>query len=877
MANTPQIKSTFWNNTDAKPIVQNSWTAGTAQASAQPQTDGSVKTTFANVTPATPVAPVPTTQATPETPQVPNVPTTPTTTTPQKTGKKSVVPKWVTTPSTPPIPSTPETKTPPTPTQTQSSGDPVKDWVNAGGNRADFEKIIEDRYGTVATYDKATDSYTAEVNGKSYKWAFDANNNPIKTENQIAVKPTDDELLSRFQTWLDQNINRNVLVDMVKNNPHLKDQFGAMYANYKKNKKTDSDIKLIQSMDEKQIYESIKNGKFTTKWEAFNWLKTNDPEKYAKYQEYAKIQFGIDVTKDEPIVWDSFTWMDFNAIYKDVLTTWTDFKKEVENILNAQELQDAKALMSEKRKNLLDLQTKYKQTADDIRAKYPNQSESWVNAMVSKEQGAIMKQLELAQDDYQLEVENYNILQWEAKQKIDAMTLDATQKQQAFATALNIYNSNRARMDLKEQRDFEKESQKIAEERQFEYTKKLAEFQQEMADKNLTGWQYIDDGKWNLNYVYKWEVKKVLTGLGKKISTSEDDLYTYNTYKNDITWGYDVIGVNKKTGNVTHKALWVDGTNPNQSNYISYIWNGKITSYGGTHDGYSGLDIDGNVWDPIPVPATVKVVQAQSHKQYGNTVVVEVQDWPYAGYQIRYSHLNKGANYNIGDVLNPWDVIGEIWNTWYVLNSQWQVPTAKELASWTGSHLDLVMYDKNWQKLNSHQVESIASDMIQWVWQSQKYDDGKLALMASITSLTPTTKKALFEAGLTAEDWAKFNDWQLPPTESQYKQAENIISKIDNFMTHPWFNGAVWASLSKWNGAWLPWSDTQSFINSFNSFIANLVLPNLWQLKWPMSDKDIQFLKDTATSVQLSDSEDEFIRKLAELKQKYKIILNKRK
>ncbi len=61
----------------------------------------------------------------------------------------------------------------------------------------------------------------------------------------------------------------------------------------------------------------------------------------------------------------------------------------------------------------------------------------------------------------------------------------------------------------------------------------------------------------------------------------------------------------------------------------------------------------------------------------------------------------------------------------------------------------------------------------------------------------------------------------------------------------------------------------------FNAFRDQLVLPNLGQLKGPMSDKDVQFLRNTATSLSPDMSEAEFKSTLEQLRKKYQEIIDK--
>jgi len=91
-------------------------------------------------------------------------------------------------------------------------------------------------------------------------------------------------------------------------------------------------------------------------------------------------------------------------------------------------------------------------------------------------------------------------------------------------------------------------------------------------------------------------------------------------------------------------------------------------------------------------------------------------------------------------------------------------------------------------------------------------------------------------------------------------QLEKISTEAQSLLKHPWLSWGVWVSFQKvlWENRVIPWTDTANFIAKFKSFRDNLVLPNLDKLKGAMSDKDIEFIRNSATPLNLSMSEEEF-------------------
>lgn len=167
------------------------------------------------------------------------------------------------------------------------------------------------------------------------------------------------------------------------------------------------------------------------------------------------------------------------------------------------------------------------------------------------------------------------------------------------------------------------------------------------------------------------------------------------------------------------------------------------------------------------------------------------------------------------------------------------------------------------------------------------YDDKQLALLQGIEKFpsTPAVIKTLEDNGLTPADWSLMNDGKLPPTNNQVKQARSILDTITELEKHPGINEAVGAGFYKFLPGWgrnedgtynFPvGTDANDFYYKFLNFRDTLVLPNLGQLKGPMSDKDVAFLKNTATALDLGMSQDQFEAELKKIKDRYQAIVDK--
>lgn len=81
-----------------------------------------------------------------------------------------------------------------------------------------------------------------------------------------------------------------------------------------------------------------------------------------------------------------------------------------------------------------------------------------------------------------------------------------------------------------------------------------------------------------------------------------------------------------------------------------------------------------------------------------------------------------------------------------------------------------------------------------------------------------------------------------------------------------WSWNKVWGKVFGGESGLIPWSAAASYKKNLDNFISLQILPNLWKLKGALSDKDIQFLKDSASSLGWDMSEKEFINNINEIK-----------
>lgn len=111
-----------------------------------------------------------------------------------------------------------------------------------------------------------------------------------------------------------------------------------------------------------------------------------------------------------------------------------------------------------------------------------------------------------------------------------------------------------------------------------------------------------------------------------------------------------------------------------------------------------------------------------------------------------------------------------------------------------------------------------------------------------------------------------------------WKDEQDIVDSIDRLLTHPGISGAVWFWFqkigAKYNplideATWfVPGTEAFNFARDFNALRDLLAKPGLEGIKGAMSDKDLEFLRNTATSGNLGMSEKAFKAELNRIREK---------
>lgn len=109
--------------------------------------------------------------------------------------------------------------------------------------------------------------------------------------------------------------------------------------------------------------------------------------------------------------------------------------------------------------------------------------------------------------------------------------------------------------------------------------------------------------------------------------------------------------------------------------------------------------------------------------------------------------------------------------------------------------------------------------------------------------------------GYTDKDISNYRAGNMPLTEKQKTSSLEVMSSIKDLITNYDWNDAV----GKFDySRVLGLQDAEDAKVAIDNLVAKLTLPNLGVLKWPMSDKDIEFIKAASSKLGTTQSNKSF-------------------
>ena len=497
----------------------------------------------------------------------------------------------------------------------------------------------------------------------------------IETKEDGVEALKKEEALDTFDNMIRSGATFQDVTDFIQANPQYRNDYISSFKTFQKQSRNLKFVSRFDNATQAEINQWLQSGNIIIGSNEFNSLS---PQKQAEIKALNRQMNSVgrtDLSK-----FDST--LSFNEILEQVKEVFSsDVREKSEQLMNNEDLKDARNNMTDVKKKISKLDDKLENLEDDLKGS--TISSITMRSKLREQRKSLIREKNLLIDEYNAELSTYKLIKDDINDQISIYKEEDAQNRQNYALALNLYQQNRAEMREDEKLLFQEQSKERASQRTLDNQKALAEFNAKLKEDNLSGGQYIDNGKWDLVYVRWGEQISVLKWLWKVQWQSDDTNYNYKTYQND-DGTYTVLGTPKKQG----MSPFIQNFGINGDVWWDFVQNTgtwTVTSYGWEHDNFEWLDIDGNVWDPIPLPLSGKVIEVGKQKWYWNTAVVQLED----GNKIRFSHLNETFAQE-WDFLSAWSMIGTIGNTGFVKDINGNIPTKEQLASGVWSHLDIV-------------------------------------------------------------------------------------------------------------------------------------------------------------------------------------------
>lgn len=680
-------------------------------------------------------------------------------------------------------------------------------WKDTDKSLWTLEQMVEARYGTVATQNPDW-TLSAIIWDKKYQWNMDKDWNPIKSE--VPLTPAEKIKM--------QSINKY----------------------------------MTASTDE--LYSAMISGNITKEMEQS--LMTNPNYVIAKEKVSKKLSTD-NINSQMNGIYNTMTWKPTkedttiedmsNKTTTNLESKWIDVPKFSEYMAKDETLSADVISLNSQLKTIKELKDTAEANTKRIVKNYPWISKASSILLSARENEPLYEQIKalsydatelqaninyrqsILEEDYKAELAQYQLQEWRAYQ--ERLTAEERAYNQEMTQEERVYNEQKATADL---------------ERQYAYTywdlDSTNPTLQNIAIKNALTDMYT-----------KYQDIPWMESMARKEQKVQDLMNKW------MTWSQAIAQVeNEIRSSDRYKQMITPESEKAQA--LIKMWEDKI--------------YDPNTWkwivspwvstDNLPWLSNI----AWNNIQCGKAVNTYIQDVTWS-----YGKMWDTLNSKLKAIQSIWEsewpvqwwvfvsnpLNNTVWHTWIVqtVNNDWSITVLEANAEWKSTWWPL--------EEKTYSAEQVARMKFSKAPQ-KTYSDNDIALLSSVTKLDKQWKETLKENNFTEQEWANFNAWLLPATKKQKADADTIVKKVDDIFAWDWTD-AVWTLKSRvFTWAWTDRKVTELKVNALKDLLA---MANLDKIKWAMSDKDIEFLRNTATYLSTDLSEPEFEKTLKQIRDKY--------
>lgn len=709
-------------------------------------------------------------------------------------------------PVTPPVTETPKVEAPKTPTVETPPTPITKDtsWNDIKDkNLSSLEQLVEARYGTVATQQNG--KLTGQINGKNYEWAIDAQGNPVKTEVQLTeTDKFKNKLAQRLQTATPDELYNALVSGKVPED--LKEAL-MMNPNY---------IEAQQKFAKKKSADSTNN---IVGWmyNTMSGVQTEETDKVAE----------LGTKKADELLAKGKTEQELVS-YRDFIAQDTELTDSVSQLSNvSRQYSELKRTAEDNLKRIVD--------------ENPWLSKASAMLLSAKQNEYVYNQMDALSDEMAILQANIdyrtNLLDKDYEQML-------VQEQRAYQESLMAEERAFAQAQTAEERKYQEELQarQLEQKYAFEYGDLNSEdptLQNIAIERAVAGMYENYPLPWMESQATKVQKVKQLMAQGmtgtQAIAQVESEIRNSQRYKDYIA--SEQRALQPETTGVN---LWVSWGMQDPNSIASFSmqrrWRENLQCWELVNDfilqaTWANPSI--RFWDTLDSKlwALKAIGESDTPVEWG--VFVSNPLWNNIG------HVGiVQAVYGDGSI--------EVLEANASGKKQWEAPVLKTYTAEEAKNMSF--------------SQSVS-------WQSTWYSQDRIELLAEISQIQSETekRKALESAGLSLQDLTRYkadaSAGRIPPTEAQKQSALGIISNIQGIAETDWTD-----AVGKWDVSRLTWSPDATDAGVLIENIRDVAsFNNLWMLKWPMSDKDIAFLKSVSSKLDPTQGNKQFEKNIVEM------------
>ncbi len=374
---------------------------------------------------------------------------------------------------------------------------------------------------------------TVDKEGKLSTWFSPLETKKEEVEIEKINEDKNAKTLESFNKLLESWASMDDLSNFAKDNQWLKKEFRSALRDKFKNQANLDFVQTYQSASNEQLKSALKNKDIVIGSKQYNLLPDSVKAKISAFDTMESSTKKKDFWPDEKII-------SLGSLQEEITKLFsTDLVAKSNELMSNPELNKTREDLEWLQNEISNLDDERDRLEEDIKEEFPHASQSKLNSIIRERSKNMVREKNGLVNQYNAKLWTYSDMKNDIQSELEMFKFEDQQKKAAFTTALNIYQTDRARMDKLELKRFETESNRIAMEKEMEFKREIIEREEEFARADKK-WIYQTDTKWNLLYIVDGVAEIVKWDMWNVVMWEEVEGHIEKTYQNKEGW-YDVI------------------------------------------------------------------------------------------------------------------------------------------------------------------------------------------------------------------------------------------------------------------------------------------------------------------------------------------------